>query len=75
MIQGINYITDEKGKQTGIILDLISLNKHKIKASEVIEELSDLQLLIDQADAGNKKSNNWDIAKEKLKDLNRQKDE
>lgn len=74
MVQGINYITDEKGKETGIILDLISLKKHNVKASEVINALSELQRLIDQAGSGSKKANDWNLAKERLKDIKHQTD-
>ncbi len=69
MVQGINYITDEKGNETGIILDLVSFNKNNVKASAVINALSELQRLIDQAGSVNKKSSNWDLAKEKLKEI------
>ncbi|MGB4398325.1 MAG: hypothetical protein WBJ10_03070 [Daejeonella sp.] len=69
MVQGINYITDEKGNETGIILDLVSFKKNNVKASEVINALSELQRLIDQAGSISKKSSNWDLAKEKLKDI------
>lgn len=69
MVQGINYITDEKGNETGIILDLVSFKKNNVKASEVINALSKLQQLIDQAGSLSKKSSNWDLAKEKLKDI------
>ena len=70
MIEGINFITDEKGRQKGIILDLPVLKKHNIKASEVIEALSDLQQLIDNAEPDTKKAVNWGSAKESLKNLN-----
>lgn len=66
---GINFITDEKGNKTGIILDLLALKKENIKASEVLDSLSGLQELIDQAGSDNKKANTWDLAKEKLKNL------
>lgn len=69
MVQGINYITDEKGQETGIILDLISFKKHNVKASDVFSALSELQDMIDKAGTSGKKSNNWDFAKEKLKNL------
>ncbi|SKB83739.1 hypothetical protein [Daejeonella lutea] len=69
MIEGINFITDEKGHQKGIILDLPVLKKHKIKASEVIEALSGLQQLIDNAEHDSKEAGNWGSAKETLKNL------
>lgn len=69
MVNGINYITDEKGNKTGIILDLIAFRKHKVKAVDVIIALSELQELIDNTiDKGNSK--NWDLAKKQLKGLN-----
>ena len=69
MVEGLNYITDEKGNETGILLDLVAFKKHKIKASDVLNALSGLQELIDGAGSSDKKSINWDLAKEKLKAL------
>lgn len=69
MVEGINYITDEKGNETGIILDLVAFRKHKVMASDVINALTGLQELIDRADKGSKKTNNWDLAKKQLQDL------
>ncbi len=69
MVNGINFITDEKGQETGIILDLLAFKKDNIKASEVLDSLAGLQQLIDQAGSDNKKANNWALAKEKLKNL------
>ncbi len=69
MVSGINFITDEKGKATGIILDLLAFKKDNIKASEVLDSLAGLQQLIDQAGFDNNKANNWALAKEKLKNL------
>ncbi|MES2874136.1 MAG: hypothetical protein V4708_10470 [Bacteroidota bacterium] len=69
MVEGINFITDEKGNEKGIILDLIAFKKHKIKASDVLNALSGLQDLIDGAGSSDKKSTNWDLAKEQLKGL------
>ncbi|MEJ7692048.1 hypothetical protein [Daejeonella sp.] len=69
MIEGIKFITDEKGNQKGIILELPALKKHKVKASEVIEALSGLQELIDNAELDTQKASNWDLAKEHLKNL------
>lgn len=70
MIEGINYITDDKGRQKGIILDLPVLKKNGTKASEVFEALAGLQKLIDNAEVETKKVGNWDSAKENLKNLN-----
>ena len=70
MVEGINYITDENGNETGIILDLIAFKKHNIKEPDVLKALSGLQKLIDRAGTDNKKASNWDFAKEQLKNLN-----
>ncbi len=67
MVNGINFITDEKGNKTGIILDLITFRKHHVLATEVINALSGLQELIDGAENPDKESKNWDLAKEQLK--------
>ena len=69
MIKGINFITDEKGNQKGILLDLVVLKIEDIKAEEVFNTLKNLQQLIDDADPGKIKISNWDVAKEKLKNL------
>ena len=69
MINGIKFITDEKGNEKGILLDLVQFKKENIKASEVFEGLKNLQQLIDQAGLESTKANSWDSAKEKLKNL------
>ncbi|WP_411272887.1 hypothetical protein [Daejeonella sp.] len=69
MVEGLNYITDAKGKETGIILDLVAFRKHNIKAFDVINALSGLQELIDQANIGDQKTINWNLAKKQLEDL------
>jgi len=74
MIEGINYITDEKCNITGIILDLIALSRNNVRASDVLYSLSGIQELIDQAGNSVKKNKNWDHAKEQLKDLKPKKD-
>lgn len=71
MIKGINFITDEKGNEKGIILDLVVLKKEDIKAEDVFNALKNLQQLIDDADPGKIRINDWDLAKEKLKNLKR----
>jgi len=72
MVEGINYITDEKGNEKGIILDLIAFKKHNIKESDVLKALSGLQESIDRAGIDQKKAGNWDLAKEELKGLKSQ---
>jgi hypothetical protein len=69
MIDGINYITDEKGNEKAILLDLVIFKKDGTKAGAVLEALDNLQKLIDEAGVDTKKANNWDLAKEKLKSL------
>ena len=69
MINGINFITDEKGNEKGIILDLIAFKKHNITAAEVLNALSGLQQLIDKAGTNQKPVSDWDLAKEELKNL------
>ncbi|HEY1010576.1 MAG: hypothetical protein ACO1NS_07965 [Daejeonella sp.] len=69
MVNGINFITDEKGKQIGIILDLQTFKRNNVQASEVLNSLSGLQDLIDQAGPDGKKDNNWDAAKKKLNSM------
>jgi glutamate synthase domain-containing protein 3 len=69
MIKGINYITDEQGSKKAILLDLIQFKKDGTSAEAIIEALSELQSLINDAGAEKKAANTWELAKEKLKDL------
>ena len=69
MINGINFITDEKGKNKAILLDLVQLRKEGIGESAVFEALSGLQQLIDNAGLENKAANSWEQARENLKKL------
>lgn len=70
MVNGINFITDEKGNNKAILLDLLVFKKEGIKADAIMDALADLQQLIDEAGVKNKSANSWDLAKEKLKNLN-----
>jgi hypothetical protein len=69
MIDGINFITDENGKRKAILLDLIQLKKDGISAESIIDSLSDLQQMINDAGLEKKAPNTWEMAKEKLKNL------
>lgn len=69
MINGINFITDEKGNNKAILLDLVQFRKEGIRELAVFEALSGLQQLIDQAGLENKAVNSWEKAREKLKNL------
>jgi glutamate synthase domain-containing protein 3 len=69
MIKGINYITDEQGSKKAILLDLIQFKKDGTSAEAIIEALSELQILINDAGAEKRAANTWELAKEKLKDL------
>jgi hypothetical protein len=69
MIEGINFVTDDKGKEKALILDLMAFKKNNVKASDVINALSGLQELIDKAGVNTKPSGTWDLAKKELKNL------
>lgn len=69
MVNGINFITDDKGNKKAILLDLILFKKEGINADVILKELACLQQLIDEASIENKSINTWDQAKEKLKNL------
>lgn len=71
MINGINYITDEQGRNKAILLDLIQFKKEGATAESIFEALSELQSLIDAAGVETKTGNTWEMAKEKLKGLNK----
>jgi len=70
MIDGINFITDENGKRKAILLDLIQFKKDGISAESIIDSLSDLQQMINEAGLEKKAPNTWEMAKEKLQDFN-----
>ena len=70
MIDGINFITDENGKRKAILLDLIQFKKDGINAESIIDSLSDLQQMINEAGLEKKAPNTWEMAKEKLQDFN-----
>ncbi len=66
-MNGLKYITDEKGNQTGILLDLTVFRKENIKAVDVLNSLEDLQQLIDNAGNDQRVTSDWERAKDKLK--------
>lgn len=66
-MEGINIITDDKGNNKALILDLLLFKKNGIKAESIIEQLKDLQKWIDETGEQTKPNNNtWEAAKEKL---------
>jgi hypothetical protein len=69
MIDGINFITDESGNTKAILLDLIQFKKDNVSAASILNALSDLQQMINDAGVEKKAPNTWEIAKEKLKGL------
>ena len=58
-------ITDDKGNNKALIIDLLYLKKANIKAEEVLKGLANLQELIDNTQE-KPQQNTWDAAKEKL---------
>ena len=69
MIKGVNFITDEKGNQKGILLDIIVFRKENIKATDVLNSLQDLQQWIDNSGDDQSLASDWDHAKDKLKNF------
>ena len=69
MIDGINFITDERGKTKAILLDLKQFKKDNVSATSILNSLSDLQQLINDAGVEKEAPNTWELAKEKLKGL------
>ncbi len=65
MTAGISMITDDKGNNKALIIDLLYLKKANIKAEEVLKGLANLQELIDNTQE-KPQQNTWDAAKEKL---------
>lgn len=65
MTAGISMITDDKGNNKALIIDLLYLKKANIKAEEVLKGLANLQELIDNT-LEKPQQNTWDAAKEKL---------
>jgi len=69
-MEGINIITDEKGNNKALILDLILFKKNNIKSEIVLEQLKDLQKWIDETGEQTKPNDNtWEAAKSKLNQL------
>ncbi|GEM_PF-1244693 len=69
-MNGINFITDEKGNNKALLLDLLYFKKEGIKAETVMAELQHLQKWIDEIEATTpKKTNDWETAKNKLATL------
>ncbi len=69
MIDGINFITDERGNTKAILLDLKQFKKDNVSATSILNSLSDLQQLINDAGVEKEAPNTWELAKEKLKGL------
>lgn len=68
-MNGLNYVSDESGNIKAVLIDLIQMKESGVTAAQTMEALSNLQILIDQAVVPVKKADNWDQAKEKLKNL------
>ncbi|WP_306550706.1 hypothetical protein [Daejeonella sp.] len=69
MIDGINLITDERGNTKAILLDLKQFKKDNVSATSILNSLSDLQQMINDAGVEKEAPNTWELAKEKLKGL------
>ena len=69
MIDGINLITDERGNTKAILLDLKQFKKDNVSATSILNSLSDLQQMINDAGVEKEAHNTWELAKEKLKGL------
>ncbi len=69
-MNGIKYVSNEKGEINAIILDVSQFKIDGIAASEVLEALNGLQQIIDSATVKNKKEATlWDEAKKNLEKL------
>lgn len=68
-MNGLNYVSDDAGNIKAVLIDLIEIKASGITADEILEKLNDLQKLIDQAVLPAKSGNNWNQAKEKLRNL------
>ena len=69
MIDGIKFITDESGNIKSILLDLKQFKKDKVSAASILNSLSDLQQMINDAGVEKEAPNTWEMAKQKLKGL------
>jgi len=69
MVNGINFITDENGNTKAILLDLIQFRKDGLSAESILDSLSDLQQMINDAGVEKKAPSTWEMAKEKLRNL------
>jgi hypothetical protein len=61
-MSGVNYITDESGHKTALVIDLAKLREVRSK-DELFEELEDLVDIVLRED---EPSEDWDKAKEDL---------
>ncbi len=68
-MNGLNYVSDDAGNIKAVLIDLIEIKASGITADQILEKLNDLQKLIDQAVLPAKSGNNWNQAKEKLRNL------
>lgn len=68
-MNGLNYVSDDAGNIKAVLIDLIEIKASGITANQILEKLNDLQKLIDQAVLPAKSGNNWNQAKEKLRNL------
>jgi hypothetical protein len=69
-MNGINYVSNEKAEIKAIILDLELFKQEGILATSVIQQLSNLQDMISNAPAKNKKNTtSWEEAKKALDKL------
>lgn len=70
-MRGISFVTDDKGKRTGLFIDLKELSKRRTSGravTEYINLLEDLKDVIDAAQRVNEPSIPWATVKERLKE-------
>ncbi len=63
---GINFVMDDKGEKTGLLIDLKQLKSDKTSENDVMEYLEDI-LAIELNNKENEYSD-WEEAKKRLKD-------
>jgi len=69
-MDGINIVTDSKGKRTGLLIDLKTLKVNKTSGRSVAEflrTLEDIEDLVDIQQTQSEPTEEWAVVKERLR--------
>lgn len=71
-MDGINIVTDSKGRRTGLFIDLKTLKSNRTSGRSVaayLRTLEDIEDLVDIQLAQSEPSEDWSTVKERLKQI------